>query len=114
MTRTVALAGSTGSIGTQAIDVALAEPDLYRIVALGAYRSVDALVEQAQRLRPAVVAVADEQAAAAAGLGLGDTVYFRHAKAGEPAEHLNEIAVYSSGRIIDSWATYRGEGKAFL
>ncbi len=52
--------------------------------------------------------------AAAAELGLGDTVYFRHAKAGELAEHLNEVAVYSSGRVIDCWATYRGEGKAFL
>lgn len=52
--------------------------------------------------------------AAAAGLELGDTVYFRHAKAGELSEHLNEVAVFSCGRIIDCWPTYRGEGKAFL
>lgn len=51
---------------------------------------------------------------AAAGLELGDTVFFRHAKSGEVCERLNEVAVYSRGRIIDVWATYRGEGKAFL
>lgn len=50
----------------------------------------------------------------ASKLRLGDTVYFRHAKSGEPAERLLEIAVYSHGRIIDSWPTYRSEGKAFL
>lgn len=52
--------------------------------------------------------------AAAASMRLGDTVYFRHAKAGEPAEHLNAVAVYSRGSIVGQWATYRGEGKAFL
>nr|WP_245348266.1 alanine racemase [Paeniglutamicibacter psychrophenolicus] len=52
--------------------------------------------------------------AAANTLALGDTVYFRHAKAGELAEHLNEVAVYSAGRIIECQPTYRGEGKAFL
>lgn len=51
---------------------------------------------------------------AARNLKLGDTVYFRHAKAGEVAERLQDIAVYSGGSIIDSWPTYRAEGKAFL
>lgn len=50
----------------------------------------------------------------AAALKLGDTVFFRHAKSGEVCERLNEVAVYSAGRIIDVWPTYRGEGKAFL
>lgn len=50
----------------------------------------------------------------ASKLKLGDTVYFRHAKSGEPAERLLEIAVYAHGKIIDSWPTYRAEGKAFL
>jgi 1-deoxy-D-xylulose-5-phosphate reductoisomerase len=57
--KTVSLVGSTGSIGTQAIDVILAEPDGYRVVALGAARSVDLLVEQAQRLHPEQVAIAE-------------------------------------------------------
>jgi 1-deoxy-D-xylulose-5-phosphate reductoisomerase len=59
----VALVGSTGSIGTQAVDVIAREPDRYRVVALGAGSSIDLLGEQAQQLRPEVVAVADAQLA---------------------------------------------------
>jgi len=56
----VAVAGSTGSIGTQTLDVIAAEPDRYRVVALGASgHNVDGLVGQAKALRPDVVAVAD-------------------------------------------------------
>ncbi|MGI9033155.1 MAG: 1-deoxy-D-xylulose-5-phosphate reductoisomerase [Acidimicrobiales bacterium] len=55
--------GSTGSIGTQAIEVVEAEPDRYRVVALGAARSVERLGEQARRLRPERVALADASGA---------------------------------------------------
>ncbi|WP_313814839.1 alanine racemase [Glutamicibacter sp.] len=51
---------------------------------------------------------------AASRLKLGDTVWLRHAKSGEPAERLNKVAVFSKDKIIDQWPTYRGEGKAFL
>ncbi len=57
--RTISLVGSTGSIGTQAVDVVQAQPDDYRVVALGAARSVDRLAEQARLLRPEQVALAD-------------------------------------------------------
>jgi 1-deoxy-D-xylulose-5-phosphate reductoisomerase len=57
--RSVSIVGSTGSIGRQAIEVVQAEPDRYRVVALGAGTSVDALAEQARMLRPEVVAIAD-------------------------------------------------------
>jgi 1-deoxy-D-xylulose-5-phosphate reductoisomerase len=60
MTVTIALAGSTGSIGTQTLDVVAAEPERYEVVALGASgRSLDLLVEQARAVRPRVVAIAD-------------------------------------------------------
>jgi 1-deoxy-D-xylulose-5-phosphate reductoisomerase len=62
---TVAVAGSTGSIGTQAIDVVRAEPDRFEIVALGAWSSADVLVHQAHELRPKLVVVGDERCAAA-------------------------------------------------
>jgi 1-deoxy-D-xylulose-5-phosphate reductoisomerase len=58
----VAIAGSTGSIGTQTIDVIRDEPDRYEIVGLGAGRSVGMLIEQAQEWRPKVVAVSDPDA----------------------------------------------------
>ena len=57
--RTVSLVGSTGSIGTQAVDVISAEPDRFRVAALGAASSIDVLGAQAHRLRPEVVAIAD-------------------------------------------------------
>jgi 1-deoxy-D-xylulose-5-phosphate reductoisomerase len=57
--KTVSLVGSTGSIGTQAVDVVRAEPDRYRVVALGAATSVVELAAQAEELRPDVVAIAD-------------------------------------------------------
>ena len=60
---TVSLVGSTGSIGTQAIEVVLAEGDRYEVIAIGAHRSVDALADQAERLRPRYVAMADDAAA---------------------------------------------------
>jgi 1-deoxy-D-xylulose-5-phosphate reductoisomerase len=57
--RTVAVLGSTGSIGTQALDVVRASPGEYEVVALAAGSSVDALAAQAAELRPRVVALGD-------------------------------------------------------
>ncbi|HXQ18022.1 MAG TPA: 1-deoxy-D-xylulose-5-phosphate reductoisomerase [Acidimicrobiales bacterium] len=56
---TVSLVGSTGSIGTQAIEVVAASAGRFRVVALAAQRSVDRLAEQANALRPDLVAIGD-------------------------------------------------------
>jgi D-serine deaminase-like pyridoxal phosphate-dependent protein len=50
----------------------------------------------------------------AASLRVGQQVWLRHAKAGEPAEHLNEFRVVTGAAITDVLPTYRGEGQAFL
>jgi D-serine deaminase-like pyridoxal phosphate-dependent protein len=50
----------------------------------------------------------------ASALEVGDRVWFRHTKAGELAEHLNELVVVEEGRIVATLPTYRGEGKAWL
>ena len=60
----VAVAGSTGSIGTQTLDVVRAEnardqADQYEVVALGVGSSIEALIAQAREFRPKVVAVSD-------------------------------------------------------
>jgi 1-deoxy-D-xylulose-5-phosphate reductoisomerase len=61
MTVRVALAGSTGSIGTQTLEVLSADPVNYELTALAASgRHLDALVEQARRFQPKVVAVSDD------------------------------------------------------
>ena len=46
-------------------------------------------------------------------LNLGDPIFCRFGKAGEPLEHFNEILLYSKGEIIDKYKTYRGYGKRF-
>jgi 1-deoxy-D-xylulose-5-phosphate reductoisomerase len=62
----VAIAGSTGSIGTQTLDVIAAEntrvPGSYEVVALAVGRSTAELIDQARRWSPELVAVADESA----------------------------------------------------
>ncbi len=61
--RDIVILGSTGSIGTQAIDVALRNPDRFRVVALSAAGGrVALLAEQAHRLDVHTVAVADASA----------------------------------------------------
>lgn len=61
---TVAVLGSTGSIGTQTLDVVANQPDDFEIVALGAGRDARLLAEQANRHRPQVVGLADAGAVA--------------------------------------------------
>ena len=60
----VAIAGSTGSIGKQTLDVvrAAGEAGKYQVVALSANSSVDEVVAQAQSFKPKVVAIADPAA----------------------------------------------------
>ncbi|MFZ4720294.1 MAG: 1-deoxy-D-xylulose-5-phosphate reductoisomerase [Ilumatobacteraceae bacterium] len=71
----VAIAGSSGSIGTQTLDVVRAEGG-FEVVALGVGSSVDVLVQQALEFRPKVVAVADpaRRADVAAALPFAEVV----------------------------------------
>jgi 1-deoxy-D-xylulose-5-phosphate reductoisomerase len=61
--RTLAILGSTGSVGTQALDVVRRKPDLFRVVGLAAGASHDLLVGQVREFMPPLVAIADEEAA---------------------------------------------------
>lgn len=47
-------------------------------------------------------------------LPLGAPVFFRHAKAGELAEHFNHLLLMRDGRIVDEVPTYRGTGRCFF
>ena len=57
--RSVSLMGSSGSVGTQALDVVRAEPQRFRVHALAAHRSADVLVAQAAEFHPDVVVIGD-------------------------------------------------------
>lgn len=47
-------------------------------------------------------------------IGIGDTILFRHSKAGELCERFNELYLIQDGKIIDKMPTYRGQGQCFL
>ena len=47
-------------------------------------------------------------------LGIGDPLFFRHAKAGELCERFNTLLLIADGRIVDRVTTYRGDGKCFF
>ncbi|MDR3268129.1 MAG: 1-deoxy-D-xylulose-5-phosphate reductoisomerase [Tannerella sp.] len=59
--RQIALLGSTGSIGTQALEVISEHPGLFEVYALTANNRADLLIEQARRFRPEVVVIANER-----------------------------------------------------
>ena len=61
MKKQIAILGSTGSIGTQALQVIEEHPDLYEAYALTANNRVDLLVEQARKFLPEAVVIANEE-----------------------------------------------------
>lgn len=60
MTRKIAILGSTGSIGTQALDVIEQHPDAFEVYAITANNNVGLLIEQARKFEPEVVVIANE------------------------------------------------------
>lgn len=56
----LAILGSTGSIGTQALDVVAANPALFEVEVLSAHSNATLLIEQAKRFKPNAVVVTDE------------------------------------------------------
>ncbi len=55
----LAILGATGSIGTQALEVVAAHPQLFQIEVLSAHRNIGLLAEQARQFRPALVITTD-------------------------------------------------------
>lgn len=60
MVKQLCILGSTGSIGTQTLDVVRSYPDHFAVYALCAHRSIDKLIAQAREFKPEVVCIADE------------------------------------------------------
>jgi 1-deoxy-D-xylulose-5-phosphate reductoisomerase len=58
--RRLAILGSTGSIGTQALDVVTSNPDIFEIEVLTAQNNADLLIEQAIQFKPNVVVISNE------------------------------------------------------
>lgn len=86
MKKQIAILGSTGSIGTQALEVIEEHRDLYEVYCLTANNRVDKLAEQARKFKPAAVVIANEDKYHELKNLLGD---------------LPDIKVYAGKRAID-------------
>ena len=60
MKQSLAILGSTGSIGTQTLDVVRENPDLFDVYAITANNSIDKLIVQAREFQPEVVVIGNE------------------------------------------------------
>ncbi|NIK75587.1 1-deoxy-D-xylulose-5-phosphate reductoisomerase [Paenibacillus castaneae] len=91
----LSILGSTGSIGTQTLDVVAHDPERYEVVGLTAGANVDLLIEQAKKFKPAIVSLASKEAADAARphLPAGTAVTY-----GE--EGLIEVAAAADADIV--------------
>ncbi|GHN00901.1 1-deoxy-D-xylulose 5-phosphate reductoisomerase [Cytophagales bacterium WSM2-2] len=56
----IAILGSTGSIGTQALDVIQSHPDYFEVEVLTAQNNADLLIEQAKKFKPNAIVIANE------------------------------------------------------
>ena len=82
----ICILGSTGSIGTQALQVIEEHGDLYEVYALTANNRVEQLAEQARKFRPAAVVIANEQ-------------HYERLKA--LLDDVPEVKVYAGARALD-------------
>ncbi|TVR36459.1 MAG: 1-deoxy-D-xylulose-5-phosphate reductoisomerase [Cryomorphaceae bacterium] len=71
--RHIAILGSTGSIGTQALEVLAAHPDVFELEVLTANSNADLLIEQARAFKPNVVVITDESKYRLVSDSLADT-----------------------------------------
>ncbi len=60
MKKRIAILGSTGSIGTQALDVIAAHPDLFEVEILTAHSNINLLIEQTKKFSPNAIVLTDE------------------------------------------------------
>lgn len=79
----ISIVGSTGSIGTQTLDIVAENPDKFRVVALAAGSNVTLLADQVKRFRPQLVAVRNESLVNELRDALADADYKPEIVAGE-------------------------------
>lgn len=93
--KNIAILGSTGSIGTQTLDIVRANKDL-NVVAIAAGSNVKKLEEQVREFRPEIVCVYNENAASDLKVAIADT----NVKVVSGMEGLIETAIYETSQIV--------------
>ena len=86
MKKQIAILGSTGSIGTQALEVIREHADLYEVYCLTANNKVELLAEQAHLFKPAAVVIANEQ---------------RYDELKQLMSDMPEVKVYAGAKALD-------------
>lgn len=96
--QSIVLLGSTGSIGTQTLEVAAAHPDRLRVVGLAAHSNVELFCEQVAQWKPQVAALFDEHAAKRANELLATCEGAPKVLSG--ASGLEEVATFSQAQLL--------------
>jgi 1-deoxy-D-xylulose-5-phosphate reductoisomerase len=96
--KAITLLGSTGSIGTQTLDIVESHPDRFRLVGLAAGSNVELLIEQAKKFRPEIVGIADETKFLALKEALSSPEYRPHLVSGSAG--LAEVARYGDAESV--------------
>lgn len=91
----IAVIGSTGSVGTQTLDVVKKNPERFSIEALAAGSNIDLLLEQVQQFRPKMVSVGTKELAdkISSALPSGTSVFY-----GE--EGLIQVAAHNDAELV--------------
>lgn len=92
----LAILGSTGSIGTQALEVVAAHPDLFEVEILSAHSNTTLLIEQAKKFKPNAVVITDETKYEV----VKNTLASMPVKVFSSASALNEVVQWDSVDLV--------------
>lgn len=98
--RSVTVLGSTGSVGTQTLELIEANPNQFTVTALTANQNVDLLIKQALALRPELVVIGDESKYKALKDGLGSTVAGKGIELAAGAQAITQAAQRKSDWVM--------------
>lgn len=96
--KAITLLGSTGSIGTQTLDIVAQYPEQFRVVGLAAGRNVEMLAAQIRQFRPSIVAICVEDKLVELKQAIADLDYQPILLAGEAG--VAEVARYGDAETV--------------
>ncbi len=96
--KAITLLGSTGSIGTQTLEIVAQYPDKFRLVGIAAGNNVELLAQQVRQFRPEIVAIANEAKFGELQEALSGLDHQPHLVAGEAG--LVEVAGYGDAESV--------------
>lgn len=120
----ISIVGSTGSIGTQTLDIVAENPDKFKVVALAAGSNVTLLADQIKKFKPQLVSVRDESLIAELKEALAGVEHIPEIIPGEQgmvevARHPDAVAVVTgivgcAGLKVRGMASYSVTNSSFL